>query len=42
MKVRFRGLVKSTAHRVTLFALSNLWLAKRQLMATAQVRPRSA
>jgi transposase, IS5 family len=42
MKVRFRELAKNTAHMVTLFALSNLWMAKRQLMATAQVRPRSA
>ena len=42
MKVRFRGLVKNTAHAVTLFALSNLWMARRQLMAMAVVRPRSA
>jgi IS5 family transposase len=41
-KVRFRGLVKNTAHVVTLFALSNLWMARRQLMAMAAVRPRSA
>src|SRR4030095_3531847 len=33
MKVRFRGLAKNTAHVVTLFALSNLWMARRQLMA---------
>ena len=33
MKVRFRGLVKNTAHVVTLFALSNLWMARWQLMA---------
>ena len=38
-KVRFRGLVKNTAHLVTLFALSNLWMARRHLLATAgQVR----
>jgi transposase, IS5 family len=38
MKVRFRGLLKNTAHVVTLFALSNLWMARRQLMAMAAVR----
>ena len=42
MKVRFRGLAKNTAHVVTLFALSNLWMARRHLMAMAAVRPRSA
>lgn len=31
MKVRFRGLAKNTAHVVTLVALSNLWMARRQL-----------
>jgi len=41
-KVRFRGLAKNTAHVVTLFALSNLWMARRKLMAMAVVRPRSA
>jgi transposase, IS5 family len=41
MMVRFRGLAKNTAHVVTLFAMSNLWMARRQLMATAAVRPRS-
>jgi IS5 family transposase len=39
MKVRFRGLAKNNAHVVTLFALSNLWMARRQLMAMAAVRP---
>ena len=34
-KVRFRGLAKNTAHVVTLFALSNLWMARRQLMTMA-------
>ena len=34
-KVRFRGLVKNTAQLVTLFALSNLWMARRHLLATA-------
>ena len=33
MKVRFRGLVKNTAHVITLFALSNLWMARRRLLA---------
>jgi transposase, IS5 family len=42
MKVRFRGLAKNTAHVVTLFALSNLWMARRQLIIMAAVRPRSA
>jgi IS5 family transposase len=32
MKVRFRGLAKNTAHVITLFALSNLWMARRQLL----------
>ena len=31
-KVRYRGLMKNTAQLVTLFALSNLWMARRQLM----------
>ena len=31
-KVRYRGLVKNTAQLVTLFALSNLWMARRELM----------
>lgn len=43
VKVRFRGLAKNTAHVVTLFALSNLWMARKQLMATAgAVRPKTA
>ena len=33
VKVRYRGLAKNTAQLVTLFALSNLWMARRQLMA---------
>ena len=33
VKVRFNGLTKNTAQIVTLFALSNLWMARRQLMA---------
>ena len=31
-KVRYKGLVKNTAQLVTLFALSILWMARRQLM----------
>ena len=31
-KVRYRELAKNTAQIVTLFALSNLWMARRQLM----------
>ena len=33
VKVRFRGLAKNTAQLMTLFALSNLWMARRRLMA---------
>jgi IS5 family transposase len=40
LKVRFRGLSKNTAHVITLFALSNLWMARRRLMPIAgAVRP---
>lgn len=35
VKTRFRGLAKNTAQLVTLFALSNLWMARRQLLANA-------
>lgn len=31
-KVRYRGLAKNTAQMFTLFALSNLWMARRQLL----------
>jgi IS5 family transposase len=31
-KLRYRGLAKNTAQLATLFALSNLWMARRQLM----------
>lgn len=31
-KVNYRGLEKNTAQIVTLFALSNLWMVRRQLM----------
>lgn len=43
VKVRFRGLAKNTAHVVTLFALSNLWMVRKQLMAmTGVVRLKTA
>ena len=43
LKVRFRGLQKNTSHLLTLFALSNLWMARRPLMAMlGAVRPRAA
>ncbi|WP_312254608.1 IS5 family transposase [Stutzerimonas nitrititolerans] len=35
MKTRFRGLAKNTAQLVTLFALSNLWMARRHLLMNA-------
>ena len=31
-KVRYRGLAKNTAQMLTLFALSNLWMVRRQLL----------
>lgn len=34
-KVRFKGLVKNTGQIVTLFALSNLWMARGRLLAMA-------
>lgn len=43
MKVRFRGLAKNTAHVITLFALSNLWMARKRLLAmTGPLRPQLA
>ena len=39
-KVRFRDLVKNTAQMVMLFALSNLWMARRYLLSSAgELRP---
>ena len=39
VKTRFRGLAKNTAQLVTLFALSNLWMARRHLLTnTGEVR----
>jgi len=34
-KVRFKGLAKNTAQVMTLFALSNLWMVRRSLLANA-------
>ena len=40
MKVRFKGMAKNTAQVITLFALSNLWMARKQLLAmTGSLRP---
>jgi transposase, IS5 family len=40
MKVRFKGLAKNEAHVITLFALSNLWMVRKKLLAmTGSVRP---
>ena len=39
VKVRFRGLAKNTAQLVTLFALSNLWMARKHLLVAGEVRP---
>ena len=40
VKTRFRGLAKNTDHLVTLFALSNLYLARRLLQpTTGKLRP---
>ncbi len=43
VKVRFKGLQKNNAHMLTLLALSNLWMARRQLIAMlGAVRPKAA
>ena len=43
MKVRFKGLMKNTQHVITLFALANLWMARKRLMAMdGQVRLKAA
>lgn len=36
IKVRYRGLKKNTAQITTLFALANLWMARRELMGTGR------
>ncbi|WP_248916991.1 transposase, partial [Pseudomonas moorei] len=38
VKVRFRGLMKNTAQLTTLFALSILWMARKQLMGMGESR----
>jgi IS5 family transposase len=31
-KVRYKGLAKNTAQLITLFALSNLWMARKRIL----------
>jgi IS5 family transposase len=38
VKVRFRGLMKNAAQLTTPFALSNLWMARKQLMGMGELR----
>lgn len=41
-KVRYRGLAKNGAQLNVLFALSNLWMVRRRLLAmTGKVRPQA-
>lgn len=41
--VRYKGLAKNNAHVITLFALSNLWMARHQLIKImGVVRPNAA
>jgi IS5 family transposase len=35
-KVRYKGLAKNTAQLITLFALSNIWMARKVLMQREQ------
>ncbi len=43
VKARYRGLAKNTAQLKTLFALSNLWMARRKLLVLdGSVRPKAA
>lgn len=42
MKVRFRGLAKNTSHLLTLFALSNLWMARKKLLSAGKLRQQQA
>ncbi len=35
-KVLYRGLKKNTAQLITLFALSNIWMARGRLLQTVQ------
>ncbi len=36
IKTRYRGLAKNTAQLITLFALSNIWMARRSLLQAVQ------
>jgi IS5 family transposase len=38
VKVCFRGLMKNTDQLTTLFALSNLWMARKRLMGMGELR----
>ena len=38
VKTRYRGLKKNTQQLITLFALSNLWMVRGQLMQTHRER----
>ncbi len=43
VKVRFKGLAKNTVQILTLFALSNLWMARKRLLAmTGELRLKAA
>jgi len=43
MKVRFKRLAKNTAQILRLFALSNLWMARKRLLAmTGELRLKAA
>ena len=40
VKVRYRGLAKNTGQIMTLFALANLWMARKRLLPLlGEVRP---
>lgn len=38
LQVRFRGVMKNTAQLTTLFVLSNLWMARKQLTGMGELR----
>jgi transposase, IS5 family len=43
VKVRFKGLAKNTGQILTLFALSNLWMALKRILAmTGELRLKAA
>jgi transposase, IS5 family len=43
VKVRFKGLAKNAAQVLTLFALANLWMVRKKLLAmTGGLRPQIA